>query len=60
MRDHRKLKAFDLADNLAVLTYRETTGFPREEVEYQASIARRLDFLNTDKLEESAAETARV
>jgi four helix bundle protein len=31
MRDHRKLKAFELADELALLTYMETKGFPREE-----------------------------
>jgi hypothetical protein len=29
-------------------------------VEYQASIARRLGYLETNKLEENAAETARV
>jgi four helix bundle protein len=32
MRDHRKLKAFELADALALLTYKETQSFPREEV----------------------------
>jgi four helix bundle protein len=31
MRDHTKLKAFQLADELAVLIYRGTRGFPREE-----------------------------
>ncbi|HAZ31403.1 MAG TPA: four helix bundle protein [Dehalococcoidia bacterium] len=32
MRDHTKLRAFELADEVAVLVYRVTTGFPREEL----------------------------
>ena len=31
MRDHTKLRAFELADQLAVLVYRTTQKFPREE-----------------------------
>ena len=31
MRDHTKLKAFHLADALAVETYRHTTDFPKSE-----------------------------
>ena len=31
MRDHLKLRAFELADELAVLTYRVTRSLPKEE-----------------------------
>ena len=32
MRDHTKLRAFELADEVALLVYRATSTFPREEV----------------------------
>jgi four helix bundle protein len=32
MRDHKKLRAFELADQLALLAYKQTRDFPREEV----------------------------
>ncbi|MFH0788520.1 MAG: hypothetical protein V2B13_13030 [Pseudomonadota bacterium] len=32
MRDHTKLRAFELADEVAVLIYRTTKGFPKEEI----------------------------
>ena len=31
MRDHTKLRAFELADALALLTYRQTKSFPSDE-----------------------------
>jgi four helix bundle protein len=31
MRDHTKLRAFELADGLALAVYRHTKGFPRDE-----------------------------
>ena len=32
MRDHTKLRAFELADEVAVMVYRITARFPREEL----------------------------
>jgi four helix bundle protein len=32
VRDHHKLKAFHLADELAILIYQVTRGFPKEEI----------------------------
>ena len=32
MCDHTKHRAFELADEVAVLVYRMTAGFPREEL----------------------------
>ncbi len=32
MRDHTKLRAFDMADEVVVLIYQATTKFPREEI----------------------------
>jgi four helix bundle protein len=32
MRDHTKLRAFELADEVALLVYQVTAGFPKEEL----------------------------
>ncbi len=32
MRDHKKLRAFEVADQLAMLTYRQTTSLPKDEL----------------------------
>ena len=32
MRDHTKLRAFDMADEVTLLVYQVTAGFPKEEL----------------------------
>lgn len=41
MRDHAKLRAFELADELAINVYKATAGFPREEIFGMTSQLRR-------------------
>lgn len=107
MRDHTKLRAFELADELAPCVYRCTLSFPRDEqfgltsqmrraavsiasnivegcaresqtdytrfieiaygsareLEYQASLAQRLEYLSADRadeVEKLSTETSKV
>ena len=32
MRDHTKLRAFELADEIAIIIYQTTSGFPKNEI----------------------------
>jgi four helix bundle protein len=41
MRDHKKLRAFELTDEMAVLIYRLTKSFPKEEIYGLSSQMRR-------------------
>ncbi len=41
MRDHTKLRAFQLADEVAILIYQATKNFPREEIYGLSSQIRR-------------------
>lgn len=41
MRDHTKLRAFELADEVTILIYQITRGFPKEEIYALTSQMRR-------------------
>jgi four helix bundle protein len=41
MRDHNRLRAFELADEVVVLIYRMAIGFPKEEIYGLTSQVRR-------------------
>jgi four helix bundle protein len=41
MRDHTKLRAFELADEIVILIYRITLNFPKEEIYSLTSQMRR-------------------
>jgi len=66
MRDHTKLRAFELADEVAVLVYQVTTGFPREELYGLTSQMRRAavsvpsNIVDSSLLEAKIVETEKV
>ena len=55
MRDHTKLRAFELADKLALATYEQTRSFPREEVFGLTSQLRRAAVSIASNIVEGAA-----
>ena len=48
MRDHTKLRAFELADEVVILIYRATRKFPREEIQKDGRV-RRWGWIESEK-----------
>src|SRR4030042_1884474 len=60
MRDHTKLRAFELADEIAVLIYKVTKGFPKDEIYGLTSQMRRAAVSVPSNIVEGCARESQI
>ena len=60
MRDHTKLRAFELADEIAILIYRTTKEFPKDEIYGLTSQMRRAAISVPSNIVEGCARESQI